>query len=201
MKIFEEEILEPIARFFRFYESLPLLLKKRPKKLVDLGCGPRLRFLRFCSFYGYQPEEYIGVDPLLANDIVDKYSHRQDITIIKAPLDKDILIPENSVDCVVGFAFLEHIDNPSEIIAETIRILSPGGIAIFTTPSFASQAILEFLSFKLKLISPREIEEHKQYFDRHSLIKSIPKKDINKVSVAHRYFEFGLNNLFILKKK
>ena len=43
-------------------------------------------------------------------------------------------IPENSVDCVISFETLEHIENPVSLLAEFHRILTPGGRLISSVP-------------------------------------------------------------------
>ena len=60
--------------------------------------------------------------------------------------------------------------------------------------------MLEFLSFNLGLISSREIEEHKTYFDKEDLIALVGPMTV-PIEMHHTYFEFGYNNLFVIKKK
>jgi len=42
----------------------------------------------------------------------------------------------------------------------------------------------------------KEINPHKNYFDKNSFIGLIP----DKINYKHKYFELCLNNLFVLKK-
>lgn len=43
-------------------------------------------------------------------------------------------IPDNSVDCVISFETLEHVENPAALLAEFHRILTPGGRLISSVP-------------------------------------------------------------------
>lgn len=189
----DEELLEPAARFFRFKKGLESIPKNKPVTIADLGCGPKVRFYHFAKKHGAKLKEYIGIDPLIR-----EFPNSRDLKVIKSPLKKKILLPSNSVDYVVGFAFLEHIDYPEDMISESIRILKKNGKAIFTTPTFRAQKLLEFLAFKMGIISKREILEHRQYFNEQKLYDLVNKHDKNKVN--HSYFELGLNNLLIITK-
>jgi len=199
MSFFDEEFLEPIAREFRFRKSVKYIPNKNIFKLVDLGCGPKIRFLKYLVKKRFIVKNYVGIDPLINNTSVKSVDFGSVVRLIKAPLDKKIPLPSKSADVVVGFAFLEHIYNPEEILKESIRVLKNGGIAIFTTPTQRAKFLLEFLSFRLRLISEREIREHKRYFDKKNLIEilSTMKKEIR---MHHEYFEFGFNNLIVIRK-
>lgn len=189
----DEELLEPAARFFRFKKGLESIPKNKPVTIADLGCGPKVRFYHFAKKHGAKFKEYIGIDPL-----IQESPNTKDLKIVKSPLKKKISLPSNSVDYVVGFAFLEHIDYPEDMISESLRILKKNGKAIFTTPTFRAQKLLEFLAFKLGIISKREILEHRQYFNEQKLYDLVKNHD--KTKVKHIYFEMGLNNLLIITK-
>lgn len=199
MGLFEEEFLEPIARAVRFQKGMTHI-PNRPIVLADLGCGPKIRLYSRLVKEGKKIKYYIGLDPLIHAHIKKRYLKNDKVKLVKTPLKTKIPLRSSSVDIVTGFAFLEHIDNPSEMLIESIRILKSGGKAIFTTPSDNSKGILEFLSFKLNLISAREIKEHKNYFNKSTLIELLGGHR-GKVEIRHEYFEFGLNNLLVLKKK
>lgn len=199
MHLFQEELLEPIARHVRFTKGLAHIKKSQPVTIVDMGCGPKLRFYHFAQKNKLQIEKYIGVDPLIEKSLFDEFKNHQVINIVNKPVDKKISIKDNTADYVVAFAFFEHIDHPKEILAECYRILKPGGKIILTTPTFAAKSVLEFLSYKLGLISRREIEEHKQYFDEYTLRKIAPSK-VRRSQISHQYFEMWMNNLLVIQK-
>jgi ubiquinone/menaquinone biosynthesis C-methylase UbiE len=200
MTIFEEELLEPIIRPIRFKKGLVNIGNKKPVVLADLGCGPKIRFYNYATKNNIRFSKYIGIDPRLTATTIQKYKEKKkNILLIKAPMNKKIPLKNNSVDYVTGFAFIEHIVNPSEIVNDSVRILKPGGMAIFTTPTPTAKYVLEFLSYKLGIISKREIKEHKNYFNKKSL-ENILVKNKHRIKSRHEYFELGFNNLFVVKK-
>jgi len=165
--------------------------------IVDLGCGPRIRFYKFISQRNFEIKKYIGIDPLLDESL--KIGINKNVRLIKAPLSTRIPLKNGAADYVVGFAFIEHLNNPEKIVKESLRILKKGGKVIFTSPSNKAKIVLEFLAFKAGLISKREILEHKNYFTKETLVSSF-KKHEKGFSIKHQYFEFGLNNFIVIKK-
>lgn len=195
----QEELLEPVARKARFSKGIAHIKTNQPVTIVDMGCGPKLRFYHYAKDHGLKIVKYLGVDPLAESKLVSKYKNHKTINVVNKPVDKKIAIKDNTADYVVAFAFFEHIDHPKEILAECYRILKPGGKIILTTPTFAAKSVLEFLSYKLGLISRREIEEHKQYFDEYTLRKIAPPK-AKRSQIFHKYFEMKMNNLVVIEK-
>lgn len=195
MNIFEEALLEPIFRYWRFTKVIGYIEKNKKIVLADLGCGPHLRFFEFAKKKNIFFQEYIGFDPLI-NPI---YQNSKCLRLINEPLTKKIPLSDDSVDFITALAFLEHIDNPEDILKDSIRVLKKGGKGIFTTPSWKAKALLEFLSFKIGIISRREIEEHKRYFNKQDILKIL--KNEKEIKITHEYFEFGYNNILVIEKK
>lgn len=199
MVFFDEELIEPIARYFRFKQGLKFVKKDKSAILIDLGCGPKIRFYHFAEKRGVKFKKYIGIDPLINTKTMNFYEDNKNIQLIKSPLKRKIPLLNNSADFLVAFAFVEHLENSENILLDSVRVLKKGGKAVFTTPSSKAKSLLEFLAFKLKLLSKREIVEHKNYFDKKHFLEMLSKKR-KQIKIAHRYFEFGLNNLVIITK-
>jgi ubiquinone/menaquinone biosynthesis C-methylase UbiE len=198
MPIFDEAFLEPLARRVRFQQGIKHVPMGKPIDLVDLGCGPKIRFYYFAKNKGIKINQYTGVDPLVTTRAARTLENKS-ISIINKTLSKKIPLKSESAHVVTAFAFFEHIDHPKQILAEAYRILRPGGKIILTTPSYKAKALLELLAYKLNIISKREIAEHKRYFDHYSLIKLLPTV-IKRIQMKHKYFEFRLNNLLVITK-
>lgn len=198
INLFEEELLEPIAREFRFQAGLNHIPKNRPIDIVDLGCGPKMRFFHQAVKSGVKVKTYTGIDPLVKKTEISSLPINAKILVKK--MECSIPLPAHRADLVVGFAFLEHISHPAEILRDTLRVLRPGGLAVFTTPTPKAKNILETLSYKFKIISRREIEEHKNYFNKNLLLKMLKPVRAN-CQIQHRYFELGCNNLLVMRKK
>lgn len=101
------------------------------KKVLDLGCN---------TGYGTEilskvARHVVGVD--VSEQAISvaqkKYGNRR----MKFQLIDGTQIPfkDNEFDVVVSFQVIEHIVNYSVYIGELKRVLSPGGIVMFTTPN------------------------------------------------------------------
>ncbi len=176
----QEELLEPIFRKIR----IGVVKKYLDKDSVfcDVGCGNGT-FLKTISPYisrGY------GFDK--------KVSEHADGNLVfeNAYIDEKIPLESGSVDCVTLIAVLEHLEKPESVLVECNRILKKDGKVLITTPAPVSKPILEFLSFKLKIVNPEEIKDHKHYFSKIELEAVLKESGFTTVRV--RSFEFGLNN-------
>ena len=190
-----EPWLEKWARLWRFRKTrdyiATLLEEKKNITLIDFGCGQDTLYYTYLSEEfpkGISKVSYIGIDPLIKSRT--KKNHR----IVKSQFEK-IKLTEKA-DVIVMLAVIEHVDDPSHLLLNALRLLKPNGIILATTPSPFSKPILEFFSSILGIISKREIDEHKRYPTRESLLAMIPKK--YRACTSHEYFEFGLNNFIVI---
>ena len=184
----KEELLEPILRRIRISK----IKKYIPKNciLCDIGCGFNAKFLLNISDYiskGY------GFDKKIDKKRINN------IYIQNAEIRDNIPLEDEYVDCVTLLAVFEHLNNPTKVLSECFRILKFGGVLILTTPSPFSKPILEFLSFKLKIVSPVEIADHKHYYSKEELVKIL--KGVGFKNIETHSFEFGLNNLAVAFKE
>jgi SAM-dependent methyltransferase len=99
--------------------------------IVDLGCG-RGEWLELLQEEGMQG---IGVEH---NRVLVDECRQAGLNVV----ERDILtylcaLPDSSVSGVTGFHIIEHL--PFEVLLdlfdETVRVLQPGGVAIFETPN------------------------------------------------------------------
>lgn len=193
LNMIKEPVLEPILRYLRFHKTYKEI-DKQNITIADIGCGPYAVFQTYLSEKGIKIKNYIGIDPLINNNLKESYG----IKLIRKPFNNLLPLKTNSVDFAVAHAVLEHVDKPKKLLLEMYRIVKPGGKILLTTPTPVAKYILEFLSYKLNLISKREIMEHKNYFDKDSL--SLLLKNVKGIKINHRYFEFGLNNILVVHK-
>jgi ubiquinone/menaquinone biosynthesis C-methylase UbiE len=165
---------------------------KGPLKALDLGCGynPALleKIINYNNF-----SELIGID-LSVNQ---KYSNKK-IKLISSNLEEKLPLKPDYFDVVFSTAVLEHLDNYNLSLKEIYRVLKPGGYLYLSTPDPLSKPILEFIAFKLKIIDPAEIIDHKRYFTRKNLKKELTKTGFRNITI--KKLQFGLNNLYICQK-
>lgn len=179
----QEPFLEPILRKLRLRRVLPYIKEYGECRLLDIGCGWDAEFLKTI-------EPYIasgtGIDfkaPDLARGKIFTERHNFKCSLPYA---------DASFDVVTMLAVLEHLAHPEEIVKDVCRVLDPSGCLIMTVPSRAAQPVLEFLAFRLGVISREEIVDHKTYYNRSSLFKLLGDSGFSMES--HKYFQLGMNN-------
>jgi len=159
--------------------------------LLDIGCGVHGKFLRSISpviEYG------IGIDKDVIMYKDDKVEFR------KFNVKDSIPFSTQSFDIITMLAVLEHLEEAQNILNDAFQVLKDGGKLIFTVPTPLAKPVLEFLAFKLSLIDRRQIEDHKKYFQKKELKGMLLKAGFLKENIYSRYFEFGFNSIFIVKK-
>lgn len=182
----KEPLLEPFLRWLRVRRILPYVREKRDCILLDIGCGPRFAFLRAVSPF---VKRAIGIDAEAAEL---EYGN---IRVLRFHLERELPFEDSSFDMVTMLAVLEHLDYPLEILKEVKRVMVPKAFLLITTPTPRAKPILEFLSYKLHMISEKEIRDHKRYYDRNT-IKDLLETSGLKVR-KNIHFQMGFNN-FVL---
>jgi 2-polyprenyl-3-methyl-5-hydroxy-6-metoxy-1,4-benzoquinol methylase len=160
--------------------------------LLDFGCGHQALFLR-------------SVAPDLTRGVGLDY----DATPARPAANLEIRnfhfkdrfdYADGTFDHVSILAVLEHIplDAVDALFREFHRILKPGGSVLLTTPTPASRPLLEFLAFKLKIISGPEIADHKHYWSQADIEALAGRTDYT--CRAFHKFQLGLNCFAALTK-
>lgn len=155
--------------------------------LLDCGCGDG----EFLNYVGRRISKGYGVDNLIKN-----LRPGGNYTFIEGNLNERIPLDNDVTDIVTALAVLEHLDDPDAFVKEVFRILKPGGAFILTTPSPRAKPVLELLAYRLKIISGKDIKDHKKYFNSDELINLLSK--FTDVTIG--YFLFGLNTVITAKK-
>lgn len=157
--------------------------------LIDYGCGDGrlLRSLENRIVRG------IGYDPL-----VQAGSLTANISLRQLAEDGAIDLAATEVDAITCLAVLEHItpDRAQKIIDEMYRVLKKNRSLILTTPAPSAQRLLEFLAFRMHVISEKDIKDHKYYYSEREL-----RTLLSSFSLVHfDTFMFGLNQRIIAIK-
>jgi len=158
----------------------------RKGKILDIGCGTIPFFLIHTKF-----AHKFGIDPFVNNDIITKK-----INLKRFDIEKNIKLPfnDNYFDVITMLAVFEHIepDKLTDILKEIRRVLKIGGRLILTTPCPWTDKILRIMA-KLRLVSKKEMEEHKSTYSHSSLISYFVNAGFDKSKIKLGYFEFYLN--------
>lgn len=182
MKPVREPLLEPLLRWLR----LRRVIAEIPEHAIvlDVGCG---RTAAFLSAIESRIQSGYGVDFKVAEFQTDK------LKTIQVHLGEKLPFDDASFDVVTMLAVLEHIEHEQAILREIHRVLKPGGKLVLTVPSVWAQPVLEFLSYRLKLVDEAEIRDHKRYYDRQKL-KQVLIQVTGFGHFRHQYFQMWMNN-------
>jgi ubiquinone/menaquinone biosynthesis C-methylase UbiE len=184
----KEPILESILSNWRYRKIIKHITNG--SKVLDIGCGYNADFLKKIQNKNC---ECVGLDIS-----VNKEIKSTSINLVEHDLNKKLPFNDDIFDVVTSLANLEHLISPEAVLSEIYRVLKPGGTLLLTTPSVYAGPVLEFMSFKLHLISENEIKDHKNYFNKDILVNLCKK--VGFLYVKHRYFQFFMNNFVIAGK-
>ncbi|MFC7492488.1 MULTISPECIES: class I SAM-dependent methyltransferase [unclassified Knoellia] len=92
----------------------------------------------------------VGVDiaasmtALAAKENLDRNPHWERVSFITNSVDHLGVIDSDSVDLVLSIVVLQHMNNAlkSAYLREFVRVLRPGGVAVFTVPSHADRTLM-----------------------------------------------------------
>ena len=184
------EILEPILSRLRIAAIKNTALKVPNCRLLDVGCGQDAILLRAMSPH---IKAGVGLDKNVSATIAGN------IQIMSLEFSGRLPFNDNDFDVCTLLAVLEHIDDDSSMLKEISRVLRPGGQLILTVPSWHAKPVLEFLAFRLGIVSREQIADHKRYYNKADLCELIAR--INDLEiVSHRYFQLGMNNRLVCRR-
>lgn len=104
-----------------------------------MGCGNGKTLLSL-------PESF---SELHGVDILDILSPEAKTKVKFAPADlnfEKLPYPDNSIELVIAFQIIEHLENPFFVMREVCRVLKPGGVFMFSVPNPFN------LAFRLKFL-------------------------------------------------
>lgn len=185
-----ENFLEPFLRRRRIERVLPFLKKMPECRLLDIGCGWEARFLREVAPHIAQG---VGIDPK-----APPLDGENGLTTLRNRLEGELPFESASFDVVTMLAVLEHLSHARAIVGEVWRVLRPGGWFVGTVPSPLAKPVLEFLAYRLNIVNPEEIRDHKTYYSRASLHSLFVESGFPEP--GHKYFQLGMNNFFYAQK-
>jgi SAM-dependent methyltransferase len=114
----------------------------RGQRLLEIGAGLCLTLstarLRFgADAHGIEPsdDEYSG-SVEVGREVLRALDQPQDV--LKIGVGEAIPHPDASFDVVFSLNVLEHTNHPPQVIAESLRVLKPGGIMYHIVPNYGS---------------------------------------------------------------
>jgi SAM-dependent methyltransferase len=185
----KEPLLEPLLRRLRLRRVYPVIARYPGCRLLDVGCGWEARLLK-----GIGPRLELGIGIDRKAPVIDDGR----IRTLQCDLEAPLPFSPDSFDVVTMLAVLEHLERAMDVLAEVHRVLKSGGSLVLTVPSHAAKPVLEFLAFRLGVVSPEEIADHKRYWNRPELAAAATQSGFELA--AHEYFQLGFNNFAVFRK-
>ncbi len=183
-------LFERFLGYLRYMKISKYMKRKEKPVCIDIGCGFHGRFLKSVS---KKIKRGYGFD-LRANE----ETYRNIKVINNQRFGGDIPLKDERVDIVFLLAVLEHLDPDTKLIVEASRVTKKGGLIILTTPTPFAKPVLEFLSYKLHIISEESIREHKHYYTKNELVRLL--EDNGYAVKKYQKFQFGFNELIVGEK-
>jgi SAM-dependent methyltransferase len=116
----------------RYWLVLDRLGDVKGKRVLDLGCGDGV----LSYLLTRRGARVVGVDySFLALRFGQEQFARRGLAFDCVEASAYYLpFPNDSFDCVVSSDVIEHLDNPTQMVAEAHRVLMDGGKFVLTTP-------------------------------------------------------------------
>ena len=153
--------------------------------VLEIGCGEGYGISELVKF----SKKYIGVDKF-DTFISEEIKKNNDIVFHKMEIPPLLNIEANSIDFVVTFQVIEHIQDDHYFLKEIFRVLKPGGKLLLTTPN------------KLMSLSrnPWHIREYTPFEMKDILSKYFAKTQVNGVYGNDLVMEYYKKNKESVKK-
>jgi SAM-dependent methyltransferase len=174
----------------------------RGKTLVEVGCGVGTDLVRFAR----GGASVVGVD--LSETAVglakaNLATSGQAGTVLVAD-GSDLPLPTESVDVVYAHGVLQYAAEPRRIVEEGLRVLKPGGQAIFMVYNRVSwlMALSKLMSVKLEhegapVLDLYSIAEFRELIRGFSRVTLIPERFPVKSRLHHGWKAAVYNGLFV----
>lgn len=155
------------SKAFLHYESLQRRTSLEGKKLLEIGSGYGTNlavFVKDCGVdgYGVEPDgegfgrSYASSRELFAANGLDPER-------IAPAVGEKLPFADASFDVIYSSYVLEHVQDPVKVLREAVRVLKPGGTAVFELPNhlsyfeghyfvFMPPLVFNFLPFWVKLL-------------------------------------------------
>ncbi|MEK7099251.1 MAG: class I SAM-dependent methyltransferase [Patescibacteria group bacterium] len=173
-------VLDPLLSWLRRRRIAPYI--HRGSSLLDIGCGNGALLLSVADMLAHG----VGIDRRIAHPIV-----HGNIRLIGGNVDTTLPFADNSFDTAVLLAVLEHLEHPDIALREIARVLRPGGNVLITVPTKRARPVLEFLAFRIGIISREGVADHKRYYTKPLLTEVLHREKFIVTKMS--FFEAGFN--------
>ncbi len=123
-------IVRPKIERYHFASIWTSLNKQ--SRLLDVGCGNGRFLYEIQSFVGCK---VYGID--ISQIAVDAAKNNYGLDIFKGAITEAPFL-NNYFDVITAWSYLEHVNNPSEVLREMYNMLKPEGNCVISCPNFDS---------------------------------------------------------------
>ena len=159
--------------------------------VLEIGCGEGYGLVELAP----KSEKYLAIDKY-PTPINEELKKKNNITFQQMDVPPLTGIQDDSIDFVVTFQVIEHINNDELFVSEIYRVLKPGGKLILTTPNklmsltrnpwhyreYTPTEMLEILQTSFKDIDIKGVfglEKSMVYYEKNKkAVKNIMRWDI-----------------------
>ena len=130
------------AKSSRRAEVLQRYARLRGRKILEVGAGCGVNLIVWSKEFGI---DGYGIEPGLAG-FETSFDVSQELlplnalenTRVRDAVGEELPFPDESFDVVYSANVLEHTNDPERVVAESLRVLKPGGTLHFEVPNFLS---------------------------------------------------------------
>lgn len=178
----------PLERFLAQQRTKRVRALVQGRTVLDFGCGAKAWAAR-----ELQPRcrRIDGVEPTVASGVV------HGIQVVNR-LEQ---LRHRDYEVVIALAVFEHLhpNRLQRVLHQLHAITVPEALILATVPTPLARPVLELLSYRLRLIDPSQIRDHKVYYDDLWLLEILNDTPFK----LQRYctFQLGMNSFFVLQKR
>ena len=166
------------------------------RSFLDIGCGES-RITKLLK----HDVHYTGVDcnrVLIKN--LQKRFKMTGYRFVLADLEKEEIPLEHQFNSILMLAFIEHVNNPVNVIKECARLLADNGLLVITTPTPLGDKLLRILISITNPFSNSQVERpHEHLYDKEQMRKLFETSGL--IITRYRKFDFGANQIYIAQKE
>lgn len=187
----------PLEKLLTHLRTRKVLAYTQDAVVLDFGCGAHLKTLRTI---GNRANARYGIDSVFKGR--DAFTTPDQISVSGAFSQLSQMLKEHkrTINRIVSLACFEHLEAQElkSVLRELHKVSSDDAVLIGTVPTPPAKPVLEFLSYKLRLIDPTQIEDHKVYYNRRTLENAL--LGTGWTMQKYRTFQIGMNSFFVFHK-
>jgi SAM-dependent methyltransferase len=162
--------------------------------ILEVGCGYEARNLRMLLD---RVRSVVGVDFHVSESVkrLPRFTIREGAAESVLPT-----LCSGDFDAVLLISVLEHVWEPLALLGECHRLLRERGRLLVNVPTWRGKQFLEFSAFRLGMSPPKEMDDHKCYYDERDLWPLLVRAGFRPSNITMRRHKFGLN-LFAVARR